>query len=67
MYGDGKIFTFLNDSLKEYLWEYYELKNDEDQHQDIVPTITVELFGGKVMTLDLQKCIVLPAVKLIKK
>lgn len=67
MYGDGKIFSFLNDSLKEYLWEYYELKKDEDQHQDIVPTITVELFGGKVMTIDLQKCIVLPAVKLIKK
>lgn len=63
MYGDSKIYMFLNDVLKMFLKEYYDLKSDTDQKQDIVPPIYFKL-AGNIKEMELKKCIVLPALKL---
>lgn len=63
MYGDSKIYIFLNDVLKMFLAEHYEMKKDTDQNQDIVPPIYLEL-AGNITKMKLKKCIVLPALTL---
>lgn len=63
MYGDSKIYIFLNTVLKMFIKEHYKLKSDTDQKQDIVPPIYIKL-AGNITEMKLKKCIVLPALEL---
>ncbi len=63
IYGDKKIYIFINEVIKLYLKEYFELKDDKDQHQDIVPAIYLSL-ASRTIEIKLKKSIAYPAIRL---
>ena len=67
LYGEACIYRFLNDCIKDYLFEYYELKDNIDQHQSIVGPICFKNENGEMDEIVLPKSIVKPAKKLVNR
>lgn len=63
IYGDTKIKIILNEWLKEAARKSIELSKDDDQSQDIIPTMPV--IGNIIM--DLKKSLVIPVMEFMKK
>ena len=63
VYGDSKIKILLNEWLKEAARKSIELSKEDDQSQDIIPTMPV--IG--TLTMDLKKCLVIPVMDFMKK
>lgn len=64
VYGFDRINDVLDKYLDEYSTEVFEMSQEEDQTQNIVPPIPIP-FTQKVM--ELKKCIVIPTLRLIDK
>ena len=63
IYGDTKIKILLNEWLKEAAQKSLELSKDDDQSQDIIPTMPV--IGN--IAIDLKKSLVIPVMEFMKK
>ena len=63
LYGDAKIKILLNEWLKEAARKSIELSKDDDQSQDIIPTMHV--IGS--ITMDFKKSLVIPVLEFMKK
>ena len=64
VYGFQHIDTLIEEYVQEYSEEFKKLSNDADQKQSIVKPIIVKELNLKV---DLKKCFVFPALKLLNK
>lgn len=63
MYGDEKIKIYINEVMKQYLKEFYQLRDEPDQEQSIVQPVYIKL-AGNVKEIKLKKCIAYPALNL---
>lgn len=64
VYGFDSINAVLDKYMDTYSKEVYEMSQDEDQTQNIIPPIPIP-FTQKVM--ELKKCIVIPTLRLIDR
>ena len=68
IYGNNATDEILREWIKEFHNQYLELKDDPDQKQNLIPTITVPYpFGTKAIAMDLRKKIVFPTLDLLQK
>ena len=63
IYGDARIKILLNKWLKEATHKSIELSEDDNQSQDIIPSIPV--FGS--ISMNLKKSLVIPVLEFMKK